>query len=104
MLKINTKFQDGIMFIRLDGILCKSEVYKFKKEVTNIIRDNKISKVVFNFSNLKYIDKYGMNILLQTNELNDKSLICNASKYLSDKLKRYKFIIAKNELEALKVC
>ena len=27
MLKINTKFYDGIMFIRLDGILSKKEVY-----------------------------------------------------------------------------
>ena len=59
MLKINTKFYDGIMFIRLDGILSKKEVYKFKKEVTNIIRENKIRKVVFNLANLNYIDKYG---------------------------------------------
>lgn len=102
MLKIYTKFHDGIMFVRLDGKLSKNEVYKFKKEVTNIILENKIEKVVFNLSNLKYIDKYGISILLETNKLNEKSLVCNASTNINNKL--YSLNIIENELEALKLC
>ena len=103
MLKINTKFYDGIMFIRLDGILSKKEVYKFKKEVTNIIRENKIGKVVFNLANLNYIDKYGINSILQSN-INNNNLICNTTKELSNKFRKYNFKIAENELEALRLC
>ena len=103
MLKINTKFYDGIMFIRLDGILNKKEVYKFKKEVTNIIRENKIRKVVFNLANLNYIDKYGINSILQSN-INNNNLICNTTKELSNKFRKYNFKIAENELEALRLC
>ena len=103
MLKINTKFYDGIMFIRLDGILSKKEVYKFKKEVTNIIRENKIRKVVFNLANLNYIDKYGINSILQSN-INNNNLICNTTKELSNKFRTYNFKIAENELEALRLC
>ena len=102
MLKINTKFYDGIMFIRLDGILSKKEVYKFKKEVTNIIRENKIRKVVFNLANLNYIDKYGINSILQSN-INNNNLICNTTKELSNKFRKYNFKIAENELEALRL-
>ena len=103
MLKINTKFYDGIMFIRLDGILSKKEVYKFKKEVTNIISENKIRKVVFNLANLNYIDKYGINSILQSN-INNNNLICNTTKELSNKFRKYNFKIAENELEALRLC
>ena len=103
MLKINTKFYDGIMFIRLDGILSKKEVYKFKKEVTNIIRENKIRKVVFNLANLNYIDKYGIISILQSN-INNNNLICNTTKELSNKFRKYNFKIAENELEALRLC
>ena len=103
MLKINTKFYDGFMFIRLDGILSKKEVYKFKKEVTNIIRENKIRKVVFNLANLNYIDKYGINSILQSN-INNNNLICNTTKELSNKFRKYNFKIAENELEALRLC
>lgn len=103
MLKINTKFYDGIMFIRLDGILSKKEVYKFKKEVTNIIRENKIRKVVFNLANLNYIDKYGINSILQSN-INNNNLICNTTKELSNKFRKYNFKIVENELEALRLC
>ena len=103
MLKINTKFYYKIMFIRLDGILSKKEVYKFKKEVTNIIRENKIRKVVFNLANLNYIDKYGINSILQSN-INNNNLICNTTKELSNKFRKYNFKIAENELEALRLC
>ena len=103
MLKINTKFYDGIMFIRLDGILSKKEVYKFKKEVTNIIRENKIRKVVFNLANLNYIDKYGINSILQSN-INNNNLICNTTKELSNMFRKYNFKIEENELEALRLC
>lgn len=103
MLKINTKFYDGIMFIRLDGVLSKKEVYKFRKEVINIIKENKIKKVVFNLANVYYIDKYGINSILQTN-INGNNLICNAKSELNEKFKKYNFKIAENELEALRIC
>ena len=103
MLKINMEFSKGILWIRLDGILSKKEVYKFKKEVTNIIRENKIRKVVFNLANLNYIDKYGINSILQSN-INNNNLICNTTKELSNKFRKYNFKIAENELEALRLC
>jgi len=102
MLKIYTEFHDGIMFVRLDGKLSKNEVHKFRKEVTSIILENKIEKVVFNLSNIKYIDKYGIKILLETNKINEKSMVCNASTNLNGKL--YELNVIENELEALKLC
>ena len=41
-------------------------------------------------------------ILLETNKINEKSMVCNASTNLNGKL--YELNVIENELEALKLC
>lgn len=80
MLKINTEYREGILFVRLKGELNKDTVSKFNNRVTNSIKENGIRNVVFNFSALKSIDFKGINTILYNYEIcknNDgKSLLC----------------------------
>ena len=68
MLDINIEFRKGIAFIRLAGILNKTTVGKMNDEVTDMIRDNGIRNVVFNISEIDYIDVKGINTLLYNYE------------------------------------
>ena len=52
MLNVGTEFRKGIFFVRLKGHLNKETVYKLNKKVTNIVKENGIRKIVFNFTNL----------------------------------------------------
>lgn len=74
MLDINIEFRKGIAFIRLAGILNKTTVGKMNDEVTDMIRDNGIRNVVFNISEIDYIDVKGINTLFYNYEL------CNQNK------------------------
>ena len=80
MLDINLEFCKGILFIRLKGILNKNTVDKLKNQVNNLVKENGIKNLVFNISNLKSIDYYGINALINNYELckinNGKSLVC----------------------------
>ena len=87
MLDINIEFRKGIAFIRLAGILNKTTVGKMNDEVTDMIRDNGIRNVVFNISEIDYIDVKGINTLLYNYEL------CNQNKgkilWIIEKLEKF---------------
>ena len=76
MLDINIEFRKGIAFIRLAGILNKTTVGKMNDEVTDMIRDNGIRNVVFNISEIDYIDVKGINTLLYNYELCNQIMYC----------------------------
>ena len=80
MLDIDMQFHKGVLFIRMDGELSEKTINKFK-EVIDLITYNGISNVVYNLSDLKEIDCYGINSLLDSYELckknHGKSLLCN---------------------------
>ena len=69
MLNVGTEFRKGIFFVRLKGHLNKETVYKLNKKVTNIVKENGIRKIVFNFTNLKSIDIKGINTIFYNYEL-----------------------------------
>ena len=96
MLTVTTEFRKGILFVRLKGHLNKDTIYKLNKRVTNVVRDNGIRKVVFNFSNLKSIDMKGINTIFYNYELcrdNDgRSLLCGNNDNIRNKLKRSRLI------------
>ena len=68
MLDIDIEFRKGIVFIRLSGILNKTTVSKLNDEVTDMIRDNGIRNVIFNISEVTYIDIKGINTLFYNYE------------------------------------
>ncbi len=96
MLKITTEFRNGILFVRLSGTLNKNTVYKLNKKVTNIVKESGIRNIVFNFSNLKYIDFKGINTIFFNYELckkNDgKSMFCGNNEHIRGKLKKSRLI------------
>lgn len=86
LLDIDLEFCKGILFIRLKGILNKNTVDKLKNEVNNLVEEVGIRNLVFNISELKSIDCYGINALLNNYELcknnNGRSLVCGINNNL----------------------
>lgn len=80
MLNIDMEFHKGILFIRLSDSLVKDTINKFDEEVISFINDNGISNIVYNITNLKEIDCYGINALLsgydKSKKNKGKSLLC----------------------------
>ena len=81
MLDVQTEIRKGILFIRLSGQLNKNTINILNHEVTDLIKDNGISNVVFNLETLDEIDIKGINTLYYNYELitrnQGKSMICN---------------------------
>ncbi|MEG0026061.1 MAG: STAS domain-containing protein [Bacilli bacterium] len=69
MLEINMEFRKGILFVRLSGELTKKTFWKLDEDVTCLIKDNGIRNVVFNVSDLRYIDAKGISFLFYNYEL-----------------------------------
>ena len=111
MLTLTTEFRKGILFVRLKGHLNKDTVHKLNKKVTNVIKDNGIRNVVFNFSNLKSIDMKGINAIFYNYELcknnKGKSLLCGNNDNIRSKLKRSRLVNyiyeTSDELAAIKL-
>ena len=55
MLNVGTEFRKGILFVRLKGHLNKDTINKLNKRVTNIVKENGIRNIVFNFTNLMHL-------------------------------------------------
>ena len=96
MLNIGTEYRNGIFFVRLKGKLNKNTVYKLNKKVTNIIKNNGINRIVFNFTNLKEIDMKGISTLFYNYEIcknnSGISFICGSNESIKNKLKKTRII------------
>ena len=111
MLNVGTEFRKGILFVRLRGHLNKDTIYKLNKRVTNIVKNNGIRNIVFNFTNLKSIDMKGINTIFYNYELcknNDGiSLMCGNNDNIRKKLKKARLINyiyeAPDEISAMKI-
>lgn len=111
MLNVGTEFRKGILFVRLKGHLNKDTISKLNKRVTNIVKENGIRNIVFNFANLKSIDIKGINAIFYNYELvrknEGRSLMCGNNDNIRKKLKRsrllnYVYEIT-DELTAIKI-
>ena len=111
MLNVGTEFRKGIFFVRLRGHLNKDTIGKLNKRVTNIVKNNGIRNIVFNFTNLKSIDMKGINTIFYNYELcrnNDGlSLLCGNNDNIRKKLKSSRLINyvyeTTDELSAIKI-
>ncbi len=111
MLNVSTEFRKGILFVRLKGHLNKNTISKLNKKVTNIVKENGIRNIVFNFANLKSIDIKGINTIFYNYELcknnNGRSFMCGNNDNIRNKLKRSRLINyvyeTTDELNAIKL-
>lgn len=99
MLKINTEFRKGIMFIRIKGNLTKNNIDKVE------YKDFKY--IVFNFDNLLSIDSYSINYIINYNNKitkeNGKLIICGKNNSLGNDLFKNKIPIIDNEIKAFNI-
>jgi len=81
-------FKKGILFVRLKGVINKNTSNLFTKEIDPLILDNGIRNVVFNVSELNYIDEDGISAFykcyLKLKNESDISL-CEIPLFLKDK-------------------
>ena len=111
MLNVGTEFRKGILFVRLRGHLNKDTINKLNKRVTNIVKENGIRNIVFNFTNLKSIDIKGINAIFYNYELcknnEGMSMFCGNNEKIKDKLKKSRLINyvyeIKDELNAIRI-
>ncbi len=110
-MRINIEYRNGILFVRLKGILTKKTVNKLNKKVTFIVSNNGIRNIVFNVSKLSKLDYKGIHSLLYNYELskrnNGRVFICGINDQIKDIVKnthllKYIYEIS-SELCAMKV-
>lgn len=84
MLDINMEFKQGILLVRLKGLLNGDTVGVLKKDLEMIIKDNGIKYVLINLKNLSYVDYYGLEAIKQSYKQitanNGKLIICGINK------------------------
>ncbi len=111
MLNVGTEFRKGILFVRLKGDLNKDTVEKMNKKVTDIVRENGIRNIVFNFTNLNSIDIKGINTIFYNYELSKSnegiSMFCGNNDKIRERLKKSRLVNyvyeTKDELSAIRI-
>ena len=110
MLTIDTKYNNGILIIRVKGNLNNENIDYFNREVIDRISIGGIRNIVYNFNDLEQIDLKGIYGLLYSYELckqNDGCILMCSNKSIKDKLKRNKLLNyileVSNELVATKI-
>lgn len=110
MLEITTEYREGILFVRLEGILDSNTVPFFQKELKRW-KEGGISNIVFNVFALKEIDTVGIRSFFETIQMiHDKSgrgLICGMNHHVNQSLKKSRILNyiyeISDELNAIKV-
>lgn len=84
MLDIDMEFNQGILLVRLKGILNGDTVGLLRKDLEMVIRDNGIRYVLINLKKLSFIDNYGLEAIKQSYKQiinnNGKLIICGIDK------------------------
>ena len=96
MLVISTEYRGGVFFVRLRGELTKDTIYKLDNRVTKKVEALGICNLVFNVTNLKFIDYKGINKFLYNYELvrnnNGRVLLCGNNINIKEKLKKSRLL------------
>lgn len=108
MLEIDKEFRKGILFVRISGILNKSNVSYLNKEVTKLVAEMQICNVCFNLEKLKYIDIDGINAILYNYNLcksvNGVSILCGVNDTIRNRINNSiikDMLKIKNEIQAI---
>lgn len=84
MLDIDMEFKQGILLVRLKGILNGDTVGLLQKDLEMVIKTNGIRYVLLNLKNLSFVDKYGLEAIKQSyNQIvgnNGKLILCGINK------------------------
>ena len=84
MLSIDMEFKQGILFVRLKGILNGDTCIKLDKELYDLIFNNGIRYLLLNLNDISYIDKFGLKSIFKNYKLialnNGKMIICGINK------------------------
>ena len=84
MLDIDMEFKQGILMVRLKGVLHGDTSQILKKDLELVIKDNGIRYVLLNLKKLNYIDKYGLEVIKNSYDeivKNDgKLILCGINK------------------------
>lgn len=90
MIKIDMEFKKGILFIRLQGLLTKSNNREFRNEVFPLILKHEFKYIVLNLSNVNSIDEVGIDSLLDLNNIvsswKGRASLCNLNEELRHKV------------------
>lgn len=74
------EFKQGILLVRLKGILNGDTVGLLRKDLEMVIKDNGIKYVLINLKRLSFIDRYGLEAIKQSykqiSSNNGKLIIC----------------------------
>ena len=81
MFKTDIEFKKGVLFIRVSGILDKTNSIKLKKEIIPLILKNGFKYVVLNLNQVNLIDEDGIKAI---DEINDAVLKFNGKTTLID--------------------
>ena len=81
MFKTDIEFKKGVLFIRVSGVLDKTNSSKLKKEIIPLILKNGFKFVALNLNGVNLIDEYGINAI---DEINDAVLRFNGKTTLID--------------------
>lgn len=107
MLKMDLEYNQGILFVRLKGILNNKSSYKINNYLNPVLKKHKIKYLIYNCYFLKDIDEVGLDAILNTKiEIKNnqgKLAICELSKELKSKFNRLKITKIKDELDAFKL-
>lgn len=99
MLKVNTEFRKGIMFIRLKGSLSRDNISN--------IECSDFKYIVFNLDNLLSIDSYSIKYIINYNKEkiknNGKVIICDSNNSLVNNLFKDVIPIIDNEIKAFNI-
>ncbi len=83
MLKIDTKYEDGVLYVRLDGSLNAKTCHKITNYLLPVLSKHNIKLLVYNFGNLLNIDVKGRDAILNSKYIikqnKGKMLMCQVS-------------------------
>lgn len=87
MLDINMEFKKGILFVRLKGIINGDTTQLLDDHLTKLIEINGIKYLLINFEKVDYIDKYGIDIIIDNYHMisknNGKMILCGFNKIIN---------------------
>lgn len=84
MLDIDMEFKQGILIVRLKGVLNGDTSNLLKSDMEMVIKNNGIKYVLLNLKNLSFIDEYGFEIIKKSYEYivgnEGKLILCGIDK------------------------